>query len=198
MRYTNAQHVSMAIFDDQIRAFRDWMKARGQREKPLIVSEYGVIYPFGEFDQATVQDFMIKTFDYFLNTKDCTLGYAADECRLVQRWAWYSFNDDGNLSTFNPYANLFSPQTFQITSTGMRFRDYVTHASRRGWTVTADCPRAGNSHPLGQTTGGICRADIRGRCLRLLRTRTVFAGFRSLLDNSDHAIMPLLTSHPLA
>jgi hypothetical protein len=127
MLYTNAQHVSMDKFDLQIRAFRDWMKARGQQEKPLIVSEYGVIYPFGEFNQATVQDFMIKTFDYFLKnpqSQDCSLGYVADNCRLVQRWAWYSFNDDGNVTTFNRYANLFSPQTFQITSTGIRFREY--------------------------------------------------------------------------
>ena len=36
---------------------------------------------------------MIQTFDYFLNTKDCNLGYAADQCRLVQRWNWYSFNE---------------------------------------------------------------------------------------------------------
>ena len=119
-------HVSMVIFDQQIRALRTWMKERGQQNKPLIVSEYGVLYNhITEADTAQeVQDFMIKTFDYFLNTQDCSLGYAADNCRLVQRWSWYSFNDNGQNSGFNRFANLFDPLTFQITSTGMRFREY--------------------------------------------------------------------------
>jgi hypothetical protein len=119
-------HVSMAIFDEQIRAFRTWMKERGQQDKPLIVSEYGVLYShIPEVDSAQkVQDFMIATFDYFLNTQDCTLGYAADNCRLVQRWSWYSFNDNGQSNGFNPYVNLFDPVTLQLTSTGARFRDY--------------------------------------------------------------------------
>ena len=98
------------------------MKARGQQNKPLIVSEYGVLYSHvPAFNTASaVQDFMIQTFDYFLNTKDCNLGYAADQCRLVQRWNWYSFND----SSFNTFGKLFDPLTFQITSTGARFREY--------------------------------------------------------------------------
>ncbi|HRJ41451.1 MAG TPA: hypothetical protein PL105_06215, partial [Caldilineaceae bacterium] len=37
-------HIDLALFDQQIRAFRGWMAARGQQEKPLIVSEYGVLY----------------------------------------------------------------------------------------------------------------------------------------------------------
>ncbi len=122
----DSTHVSMTIFDQQIRAFRAWMKDRGQQNKPLIVSEYGVLYRhIPEVDTAQeVQDFMIRTFDYFLNTKDCSLGYPADSCRLVQRWAWYSFDDDGSANGFNPYSNLFNPRTYQITSTGVRFREY--------------------------------------------------------------------------
>jgi len=37
-------HIDLALFVQQIRAFRAWMAARGQQEKPLIVSEYGVLY----------------------------------------------------------------------------------------------------------------------------------------------------------
>lgn len=119
-------HVSMTIFDQQIRAFRAWMKDRGQQNKPLIVSEYGVLYQHitAADTPEEVQDFMLKTFDYFLNTRDCNLGYPADGCRLVQRWAWYSFNDDGTLFGFNPHGNFFNPKTYQITSTGVRFREY--------------------------------------------------------------------------
>ena len=120
--YADADHVNMTIFAQQIRDFRAWMKAKGQQDKPLIVSEYGVLYSHvAAFNTApAVQDFMIQTFDYFLNTKDCNLGYAADQCRLVQRWNWYSFND----SSFNTFGKLFDPLTFQITSTGARFREY--------------------------------------------------------------------------
>ena len=166
----------MVIFDQQIRAFRAWMKTRGQQNKPLIVSEYGVIYGFiAQADTAPeVQDFMIKTFDYFLNTQDCSLGYTADQCRLVQRWAWYSFNDNGQSNGFNPFANLFDPLTFQITSTGARFREYslTEHLTRLGSSELL--PKRCNS--LGKPiVGGICRADMRGRCLQLLRMYTLVA-----------------------
>jgi len=102
------------------------MKDRGQQDKPLIVSEYGVLYShIPEVQTAQqVQDWMIGTFDYFLNTKDCSLGTVADKCRLVQRWAWYSLNDNGQGSGFNQFTNLFDPNTFQITGTGLRYREY--------------------------------------------------------------------------
>ena len=125
---TDWSHVDMGLFDSQIRAFRQWMKERGQQDKPLIVSEYGVIYYHdGMEDPTVVQNFMLATFDYFLNTKDCNLGYAADGCRLVQRWAWYSLDDDGTVSSFNKYGALFDPGTKQITSTGIKFREYAAN-----------------------------------------------------------------------
>lgn len=121
-------HIDMTIFAQQIRAFRQWMKDRGQQEKPLIVSEYGALYPNSLLglptnDPTPIYTFMNATFDYFFDTKDCTLGYTADECRLVQRWNWYSLDDTwGN---FNPYSRLFDPNTTQITAIGERFRDYA-------------------------------------------------------------------------
>ena len=120
-------HINMGIFDQQIRAFRQWMKDRGQQEKPLVINEYGVLLPntvfkYPEEDSAVVQDFMLSTFDYFLNTKDCSLGYAADECRLVQRWAWYSLDDDR--TGFNRHAYLLDPDTDQLTPAGLAFRNF--------------------------------------------------------------------------
>lgn len=138
---TDWSHVDMTYFDQQIRAFRQWMKDRGLQNNELIVSEYGVLYshwacekwlPNGQCeswkdfkDPAVVQGFMLATFDYFLNTKDCSLGYAADECRLVQSWAWYALDDIGQTAGFNPYAGLFNPDTKAITDTGIKFRDYA-------------------------------------------------------------------------
>lgn len=120
-------HINMKIFGEQMRAFRQWMKDHGQQDKSLVVSEYGVLFhndTMGLPDDPTlIHDFMIATFDYFYQTKDCELGYQADECRLVQKWNWYSLDDTwGN---FNPYSRLYDPATLQITAAGERFRAYL-------------------------------------------------------------------------
>lgn len=130
-------HINRAVFDKQIRNMRQWMKERGQQQKPLIVSEYGVLYD--KIDCATpctnpewvdlqdpkvVHDFMLWTFDYFADTKDCNIGYAADGCRLVQRWAWFSLEDVG--WQFNEHGALFDPSTKQMTAAGQLFRQYTT------------------------------------------------------------------------
>jgi len=116
-------HMNMEIFDQQIRAFRQWMKDRGQQDKPLIVSEYGVLYSHeGMDDPELVRNFMVSTFDYFFNTKDCDIGYPADECRLVQRWLWWSLDAVRHWS--NQYGALFDPYTLQLTGTGEVFRSY--------------------------------------------------------------------------
>lgn len=129
-----ATHIDMVIFKQQIRTFRQWMKDRGQQAKPLVVSEYGILYHNGTMglpDRASyVQNFMVASFDYFYNTKDCTLGLVSDGCRLVQQWNWYSLDD--TWGDFNPYSRLYNPTTRQITTTGERFRRYIAEASRRG------------------------------------------------------------------
>jgi hypothetical protein len=138
------RHVHKPTFDQQIRAMRQWIKDNDDMNKPLIVTEYGVLFPtlcpnkepverqkcinyYGSNyveleDPAVVQDFMIWSFEYFSNTKDCNLS-GVDDCRLVQRWAWYSLQDDG--WGFNPYGALFDTPTRNITATGTLFRDYA-------------------------------------------------------------------------
>jgi len=130
--YADEDHDNMEIFDRQIRAFRKWMKDHGQQNKPLIVSEYGIVYWHVERlnNWEAVQSFMLKTFDYFMNTKDCSLGYPADECRLVQRWAWYSL--DGSMGVYNSHSDLFDASTRQITPLGETFADYA-HAHLDTW-----------------------------------------------------------------
>ena len=78
-------------------------------------------YHDGMEDLDTVRDFMLDTFDYFMNTKDCNLGYVADDCRLVQRWAWYSLDDDN--PNVNKYPRLFENDTLQMTKTGEAFAE---------------------------------------------------------------------------
>jgi len=122
--YDDRDHNNMQIFDDQIRAMRQWMKDRGQQQKPLIVSEYGIVYYHaGMEDLNLVRRFMLDTFGYFMNTKECSLGLDSDECRLVQRWAWYSLND--NSQFINRYSHLIDPDTGLLTPLGQTFADYA-------------------------------------------------------------------------
>lgn len=94
MVYDLQENDSLAVFRQHIVNFRTWMKQRGQQNKPLIISEYGVLMPPEHgFTPERVNAFMWDSFDYLLSAKDAALGYAADEYRLVQRWMWYSIND---------------------------------------------------------------------------------------------------------
>ncbi len=107
-------------FREQIYTFRRWMKDRGFREKPLIVSEYGIPMPadYG-YPFERVRDFMYATFDFFLTATDPELGYPPDGDRLVQRWCWYSLGD-----TMYPTGNLFDPETREMTPLGRAWRGY--------------------------------------------------------------------------
>ncbi|MBK7180121.1 MAG: hypothetical protein IPH82_23545 [Chloroflexi bacterium] len=103
--YCYAEHDDMSIFAEQVRDMRTWMKAHGQQNKPLILSEYSLLWPYeidpegcflqdergNCFTPARVSTFMRNTFDYLEGLKDPNLGYALDNNRLVQQWMWFSF-----------------------------------------------------------------------------------------------------------
>ena len=126
MLYTVEDHDSMTIFNQQIRDFRKWMKDKGERNKPLIVSEYGILMPEDlGFDEPRVEAFMLATFDYFLNTKVSWLGYPADDNRLVQAWAWYSLDDD-HFEGYDSWSHLVNPNTKRLTALGRAYRDYTS------------------------------------------------------------------------
>ena len=97
--YSVYDNASVDIFRQHILAFRSWMRAHGQREKPLIISEYGVLMPSSYlgggdpvYGDTVVTRYMEQTFDYLLTAVDDQLGCPADGNRLVQRWAWFSLN----------------------------------------------------------------------------------------------------------
>lgn len=129
------KHIDRTTFEKQIRAFRGWMKDRGQQKKPLIVTEYGVLYvetacingcpnpaQYNLKDPDVIHSFMLWTFDYFLNARDCNLS-EIDDCHLVQEWAWFSLEDVQ--WEFNPYTTLFDRATREIQPAGEKFRDYT-------------------------------------------------------------------------
>ena len=118
--YEIADHDNITIFRQQIVDFRRWMKERGQQEKPLIVTEYGILMPadYG-FSPQRVEHFMLDTFEFFRTAADPSLGYAADGGRLVQRWCWYSL-----FSTRYPTGNLVVMDSGELTPQGEAFRMY--------------------------------------------------------------------------
>lgn len=130
-------HIDLEIFEEQIRAFRLWMAQKGEQEKPLMVSEYGVLYSHcaewlwggdrwicaRHFDDSDlVKSFMLGTFDYFLNATDCSIGYRADGCRLVQQWIWFSLDHEEG---FNPHAALYDRKADRLTPSGEAFAHWV-------------------------------------------------------------------------
>lgn len=119
------EHDRLDLIAEQVVRFRTWMRDHGERDKELIVSEYGILMPdsFG-YDAPRVEAFMLGTFDYFRTATDPDLGCPSDGDRLVQRWAWYSLNDrrfEGHTS----HSHLYDPATKDLTQLGTAFRDYV-------------------------------------------------------------------------
>ena len=133
MNYTVADHGDLEIFKQHIVAFRQWLADHGYRSKPLIVSEYGILLsPLHGYPYTVVKNYMLSTFDYFLNTMDSTTGYAPDENRLVQSWSWFSLNsaayDVNTGQGFN--GNLFDRESKQVQPLGQDFAAYTADIAK--------------------------------------------------------------------
>jgi hypothetical protein len=125
--YSVDDSADMTIFEDNIRAMRAWLKEKGEQDKPLIVSEYGILWPEWFAPQYTpqrVSEFMIQTFDLFLSATDPDIGHPADQYRLVQAWAWYSLSDDRH---YNGY--LFHSDTKTLSPMGEAYAQYTAALS---------------------------------------------------------------------
>jgi len=129
--YDVDEHNNLQIFKDQLVALRQWMADNGQRDKELLVTEYGILFPeiFAGFTPEETRDFMIDTFDYMLDATDDQIGYPADGNRLVQRFSWFSLNSPGafhpqNTGNFFDHS-LFDNETFEIEFMGLAFEEYV-------------------------------------------------------------------------
>lgn len=133
--YCFAEHDDMDVFAEQVVAMRTWMKERGQQNKPLILTEFSLLYPYeqdvgscflmdenGEcFTPTRVATFMQNAFNYLNDARSPQLGYLLDDNRLVQQWMWFSIytNAEGSAS------NLATADLRQMTLMGETFRDYV-------------------------------------------------------------------------
>ncbi len=135
--YCFADHDSMTAFEAQVRRMRTWMKARGEQDKPFIITEYSLLYPYiidpggtcfvqdenGQcFTPARVTAFLNNSFSYLNSATDPDIGMPADENRLVQQWLWFSMNLNGGAGTVS---NLLTDDLSALTEPGRAYRDIV-------------------------------------------------------------------------
>lgn len=125
--YTFGDHDNMTVFDSQVRRMRQWMKDHGQQDKPLLLSELGLLYDEGVTDEfgknftaPRAAAFLTRTYNYLATTTDTGLGMPSDGNRLVQQWVWFSTYHD----PLGYISNLVMTNTGQVTFTtvGNRFR----------------------------------------------------------------------------
>ena len=134
--YSMVDNANPEIFKTMVLDFREWMAAQGERDKPLIISEMGVLYPSIYLaDGATeeerqqrgdraVERFMAETLGWLSTATDAQIGYPADENRLVQRWLWFSLNDrfwDGDAGGSGFNGSLYDYRTQKLTRFGVWF-----------------------------------------------------------------------------
>jgi uncharacterized repeat protein (TIGR01451 family) len=117
-----AAHHNLNYFKQFTEALRVWMAAHGERNKPLINTEYGILYT--GISDTDVNNYLIGSFDYLLTAANAATGYPADENRLVQGWVWYSLED----AYWN--ANLFDPASKALTTHGQAWKSYVTNPAK--------------------------------------------------------------------
>ncbi|MBN2007308.1 MAG: hypothetical protein JXA21_28430 [Anaerolineae bacterium] len=128
--YSVYDHWNIEIFKERMIAMRQWMYDNGYRNHPLLIAEYGILFYDGlvyggaEYETLT-KEFMNAGFDWMRSARDSELGFALDDGRLVQRWAWYSLNHDD----YRYGGSLFSPHTYQPTYLGIAFGDYTSQIS---------------------------------------------------------------------
>jgi hypothetical protein len=132
--YPVEAHGNITVFSEMVGTFRQWMADRGQRNKPLIITEIGVLMPEWWqpiFNEARVKQFMNQSFDFLLSETDPDTGYPPDENRLVQKWSWYSLDDDSVDATGALHWNgtLYNSTTHLPTSYGNEFAAYTGRLS---------------------------------------------------------------------
>lgn len=151
--HCRSEHDSVRIFTEQVYGMRQWMKERGQQNKPLIISEYSLLYEYTDpkpnggceflqdenqecFHPERVTQYLQDTVAFLENTKDPNLGYPADENRLVQQWLWYSLVTEpfwsGGPSNLvrRDFANFTPGDPAALTMMGQAFQQEAT--SRTG------------------------------------------------------------------
>jgi hypothetical protein len=129
---------SPSIFTTRIKKFRQWMKEKGEQNKPLWITEFGSYLPpitrpsdnFYTVPDAVSLQYMIKTFDFMMDAADPSIGMPLDKNHLVQSWFWYSLNDHrysfgGSLFNIDLTDSQGNPLPPSLTQIGTAYLNYV-------------------------------------------------------------------------
>jgi hypothetical protein len=155
--YCVAEHDDMDVFEEQVIAMRTWMRDHGQRHKPLILSEFSILYPniddggscwlqdeFGNcFTSQRVTNFLNNSFSYLESAVNPTLGYPKDGNRLVQQWLWFSVNNQDGVGNVSDLVRSNS-----LTQVGQAYKTKVL-AQQTSINLFAD----GATNPTANTGG---------------------------------------------
>ena len=138
--YCFADHDNLTFFDWQVRAMRTWMKDHGQQNRPLLLSEFSLLYPetiggdpfpdeFGQtFSPDRAAAFLHSSFTYLdsADIVDTNLGYPLDGYRMVQQSQWFSGHVTGSGYISNLY---FDAALTQISPVGQALQQEMAARS---------------------------------------------------------------------
>jgi hypothetical protein len=150
---------------EQVRMMRQWMADHGQRNKPLINTEYGILLNESTgFDQARVRRFMVNTFDLFYHSPeiiDPAIGMPDDGGRMLQQWFWFILSNEERYFA-QVHTSLMSPVNLQLLPLGQEFGNYVRNlvshyadVAVEGFQASAQWALFSNEASLLQATGWV-------------------------------------------
>jgi hypothetical protein len=118
-------------FGNELVQMRRWMKKNGYGDKPLIITEYGLLE---KHDWDWMVEFLLGSFD-ILEEEGHPDGLESDNGHLVQRWAWFVMNDhvwkcDG--PRIWPHCCLYDPTDWSMTPLGEAFYRRAVEDGRAG------------------------------------------------------------------
>jgi hypothetical protein len=150
----HAEHDDFDLFKGQVVLMREWMEQHGQQEKPLLLTEFGILKPYhyyglcsveqcppGDVDgcfcdegkqtfhPGRVSDFLLATLTYLLGENDPSIGFPADNDRLVQQVLWYRLATR-EVDGLGHASNIADPDEtsggeWALTAVGQEWQEYV-------------------------------------------------------------------------
>ncbi len=119
--YEIDDHDDLDLFLKQIVAFRRWMSENGYRDRPLSVTEFGILLPndYG-FPPEVVAQYMRDTYTIMLNEQDAQIGYPSDDNRLVQSMFWFIFHYDQY-----PTGAIWDIENGKLTPLGEELQSFI-------------------------------------------------------------------------
>jgi hypothetical protein len=141
-------------FITRMKRFRQFMKDNGEQNKPLWLTEYGILAASQDPPNSTVQYYLYPesvTAKFFSDTVnwmesyiDPNLGMPGDGNRLIQKWFWYSLND----AMYHFGGTVIDPLTLSATVVGATYINYEPPAGTEPYLLPDVEPIAIRAFPV--------------------------------------------------